>query len=40
MEGINRKIRGILSSAFGFRDQDFFKLRLYSLHESKFKFVG
>lgn len=40
MEGINRKIRGILSTAFGFRDQDFFKLRLYSLHESKFKFVG
>ncbi len=38
MEGINRKIRGIFSSAFGFRDQDFFKLRLYSLHE--FKFVG
>jgi len=40
MEGINRKIRGILSSAFGFRDHDFFKLRLYSLHEAKFKFVG
>lgn len=40
MEGINRKIRGLLSSAFGFRDHDFFKLRLYALHETKFKLVG
>ena len=28
MEGINRKIPGFLSSAFGFCDQDFLKLRL------------
>jgi len=40
MEGINRKIRGLLCSAFGFRDHDFFKLPLYALHEAKFKFVG
>lgn len=40
MEGINRKIRGLLASAFGFRDADFLKLRLYALHEAKFKFVG
>jgi transposase len=40
MEGINRKIRGLLASAFGFRDRDFLKLRLYALHEAKFKFVG
>lgn len=40
MEGINRKIRGLLWSAFGFRDHDFFKLRLYALHESKFTFIG
>lgn len=40
MEGINRKIRGLLASAFGFRDHDFFKLRLYALHEAKFKLVG
>ena len=38
MEGINRKIHGLLASAFGFRDQDFLKLRLYALHEAKFKF--
>ena len=41
MEGINRKIRGLLASAFGFRDQDFLKLRQWNaLHEAKFKFVG
>jgi transposase len=40
MEGVNRKIRGLLASAFGFRDQDFLKLRLYALHEVKFKLIG
>jgi hypothetical protein len=30
----------LLASAFGFRDRDFLKLRLYALHEAKFKFVG
>ena len=40
MEGINRKIRGLLASAFAFRDDDFLKLRLYALHEAKFTFVG
>ena len=40
IEGINRKIRGLLASAFGFCDHDFFKLRLYGLHEAKFKLVG
>jgi len=40
MEGINRKIRGLLASAFGFRDDDFLKLRLYALHQAKFTFVA
>lgn len=40
MEGTNRKIRGLLASAYGFRDSDFLKLRLYALHEAKFTFVG
>jgi len=30
MEGTNRKIRGLLASAYGFRDNDFLKLRLYA----------
>jgi transposase len=40
VEGINRKIRGLLSAAYGLRDSDFLKLRLYALHESEWKFVG
>jgi len=40
IEGINRKIRGLLAAAYGFRNHDFFKLRLYALHESKYKFIG
>ena len=40
VEGINRKIRGLLCAAYGIRDIAFLKLRLYALHESKFKFIG
>lgn len=39
-EGINRKIRGLLAAAFGIRDNEFLKLRLYALHEAKWSFVG
>jgi transposase len=40
VEGINRKIRGLLASAYGIQDSEFFKLRLYALHETKWKLVG
>jgi len=40
MEGINRKIRALLSQVYGFRDDDFLTLKLYSLHEAKHKLVG
>jgi transposase len=40
MEGINRKIRGMLCAAYGLRDYVFLKLRLYALHESKWALVG
>jgi transposase len=40
MEGINRKIRALLASTYGLRDHAYLKLRLYSLHESKWKFVA
>src|SRR4029077_21230413 len=32
--------RSARQRAFGFRDDDFLKLRLYALHEAKFTFVG
>ena len=35
-----KEIRGLLARAFGFRDHEFLKLRLYALHEAKFIFVG
>jgi transposase len=40
IEGINRKIRALLATAYGLRDHEYFKLRLYALHESKWKFVA
>jgi transposase len=40
LEGINRKIRGLLMAVYGYRDHAFFKLKLYALHESKFALVG
>lgn len=40
MEGTNRKIRGLLCAAYGLRDYDFLKLRLYALHQAKWNFIG
>jgi transposase len=40
VEGTNRKIRTLLRQAYGLRDNEYLKLRLYALHESKLKFVG
>ena len=40
MEGINRKIKTMLRQFYGLRDNDFLRLKLYALHESKHKLVG
>jgi len=40
LEGTNTKIRVLQRKAYGFRDMDFFKLKLHALHESKFELVG
>lgn len=40
MEGINRKIKTMLRHCYGLRDNDFLRLKLYALHESKHKLVG
>ena len=34
VEGINNKIKVLKRSAYGFRDDKYFKLRLFALHES------
>lgn len=40
LEGINNKIKTLKRKAYGYRDETFFTLKLYSLHESKFKLTG
>ena len=40
LEGTNNKIKALQKQAYGFRDLDFFKLKIYGLHETKFALVG
>jgi transposase len=40
LEGTNNKIKTLIKSAYGYRDKNFLKLKLYALHEAKFKMVG
>lgn len=40
LEGVNNKIRTMQRQAYGFRDQEFFILKLLALHESKYALVG
>ena len=35
VEGINNKIKVMKRNAYGFRDEEYFKLRLYALHDSR-----
>ena len=39
-EGINNKIKTMKRQAYGFRDIEYFKLRLYHLHNQRYSFVG
>jgi transposase len=40
MEGTNNKIKTMKRMAYGFRDQEFFKLKILALHETKYALVG
>jgi transposase len=40
LEGLNNKIKTLKRQAYGFRDMEYFKLRLYNLHTSKYAFTG
>ncbi len=40
LEGTNNKIKTMQRQAYGFRDQDFFKLKIYAIHEAKYALVG
>ncbi|WP_304249494.1 transposase, partial [Phocaeicola plebeius] len=35
VEGINNKIKVMKRTAYGFRDEHYFKLRLYALHDCR-----
>ena len=40
LEGINNKIKTLKRQAYGFRDMEYFKLRLYHLHTQRYSFPG
>lgn len=40
LQGTNTKIRVLQRKAYGFRDTEFFKLKIYALHETRYELVG
>jgi transposase len=40
LEGTNNKIKTMKRQAYGFRDQDFLKLKLLGIHQAKYALVG
>lgn len=40
LEGTNNKIKTMQRQAYGFRDKQFFMLKIYALHETKYALVG
>ena len=40
LEGVNNKIKTLQRQAYGFRDMDFLKLKIYSLHKTRYALVG
>jgi transposase len=40
LEGTNNKIKTMQRQAYGYRDQEFFRLKIFALHESKYALVG
>jgi transposase len=39
LEGTNNKIKTMKRMAYGFRDMEFFKLKIMAIHESKYALV-
>ncbi len=40
LEGTNNKIKTLQKQAYGFRNLEFFKLKIYALHQTKYALVG
>jgi transposase len=40
LEGTNNKMKTMKRMAYGFRDMEFFKLKIMAIHEAKYALVG
>ncbi|CAN5301542.1 hypothetical protein BH11PLA2_BH11PLA2_31630 [soil metagenome] len=40
LEGLNNKIKTLPRQSYGYRDREFFELRIYSIHQAKYAHVG
>jgi transposase len=40
LEGTNNKIKTLQRQAYGFRDKEFFKLKIFALHKSRYALIG
>ena len=40
LEGTNNKIKTMKRQAYGFRDREFFKLKILAIHETRYELVG
>ncbi len=40
VKGTNNKIKTLQKQAYGFRDIEFFKLKIYALHETRYALIG
>ena len=40
LEGTNNKIKTMKRQAYGFRDMEFFKLKILAIHETRYELVG
>ncbi len=40
LEGVNNKIKTLRRQAYGYRDQEFFQLRIYPIHLAKYVLLG
>ena len=40
LEGTNNKIKTMKRQAYGYRDEEFFHLKIYAIHEAKYALVG
>jgi transposase len=40
LEGVNNKIKTLKRQAYGYRDDEFFRLKIFALHETRYALVG